>query len=333
MLLIITINLCAAITEYTDLNFNLVNDKGGVIKDSIIHLEIQPINSTNSQKYDKYVTEGILNLRFNNGKYITKFFIREEGKKFYNYYAEQNIDTNAVADNTTIIFLPVAYIMLNVVDSNNNVVTDATLKFDCPSNSFSGKYSIDSFGSFSLNNVYLGQCKIYASGSDGAGSISVDINESKIYDVKIMLEQKPFQVWPYILVSIMVILLIGYVIYVKVNSKDNNTNIRKKNKNFTKSKSGITAKNIETNKSSDKLESKNIGNEKLEAVMKTLDKYEREVIQYLIDNNGEATQNKIRNHTAIPKTSLFRCVQRLEKKQLVHTESIGKMKKVILNEL
>jgi uncharacterized membrane protein len=66
--------------------------------------------------------------------------------------------------------------------------------------------------------------------------------------------------------------------------------------------------------------------------METLNEREKKVVQFLLEEKGIATQAKIRNGTAIPKTSLVRVFQSLETKKVVSIEKIGKMKKITVTD-
>lgn len=77
---------------------------------------------------------------------------------------------------------------------------------------------------------------------------------------------------------------------------------------------------------------KNIKNVKTN-ILKTLSEKEKTIINELKKHNGSLTQAKIHHNTKMPKVSLSRHIKALEKKKLIKTESIGKMKKIKLSKL
>ena len=66
-------------------------------------------------------------------------------------------------------------------------------------------------------------------------------------------------------------------------------------------------------------------------LMETLSEQEGQVVQFLIDSNGSATQAKIMHSTGIPKASLSRYIDKLEQKKIIETLKIGKVNKIKLS--
>jgi len=69
-----------------------------------------------------------------------------------------------------------------------------------------------------------------------------------------------------------------------------------------------------------------------ETILKTLNKKEKAVVEFLLANTNKASQAKIRHATGIPRTSLSRVLQSLEGKKIVHVEKHGKMVNVALTD-
>jgi len=63
-------------------------------------------------------------------------------------------------------------------------------------------------------------------------------------------------------------------------------------------------------------------------VISTLPEREAAVVNHLLDNKGRDTQSRIRKKLLIPKTSLFRIIASLEKKNVVNAVKDGKAVKV-----
>ena len=67
-------------------------------------------------------------------------------------------------------------------------------------------------------------------------------------------------------------------------------------------------------------------------ILKTLSENEKKVAEHLLSSGNNSTQARMRNSLGMPKTSLARVLQMLERKRVVEVERIGKLKKVRLTD-
>jgi len=61
-----------------------------------------------------------------------------------------------------------------------------------------------------------------------------------------------------------------------------------------------------------------------DSVLKFLDPPEREIMDAILDNNGEVSQARIVSETGIPKVRVFRSLERLRAKGIIMKERFGK---------
>ena len=324
------------VLEYS---LRLVDAHGTPLQDVLVHVELVPLPNGVVQISDRYASGGVMSLRLVEGVYDAQFFSRAPDDEFSTGYAHQRIDTTLLLLNDTITVIPIAQVRGTVVDQYQNLIPNAQLKFDCNPGSFANVDRTDAFGSFSLAAVALGECRIYAMQGTSTGSTDIVLNQSRIYDVQILLQQKIIPQndslwWARIAIGVGIVILVLVIYFITrgpswskrsvVQEQKTEQHESKKAKVRSRLKRHPKQKQQETTRIED--------NERLQAVLKTLDGYDREIVETLMKNNGIMTQNKIRYATSIPKTSLFRCIQRLEHRRIVKTESVGKMKTVILEE-
>jgi len=71
---------------------------------------------------------------------------------------------------------------------------------------------------------------------------------------------------------------------------------------------------------------------KMRIVLNALNERERSIVELLLANEGRLKQAKIARELLMPKTSLTRAVQSLEKRNIVRTTPLGKHKIVELTD-
>jgi len=72
--------------------------------------------------------------------------------------------------------------------------------------------------------------------------------------------------------------------------------------------------------------------EKMEAIMSAMHPREKEILQSIVEQNGKTTQARVYHATGIPTTSLSRWMDSLERKGLVESKRLGKLRRVYLTE-
>ena len=188
-----------------------------------------------------------------------------------------------------------------VIDSLDNLVGFAEIKLDCMEDSF----STDKFGTFSVSSVPEGECRVYAAYRNGVGFQTVDVKANQTVYIELKLDktivnipQKISYVLPAVII---IILLLVVVLYLKFRK-------RKVEKAELKHPSRI------------------------QDILKTLKPKEKSIVEFLLQNNNSSSQARIRHSTGLARTSLARCLQDLESKNVVAVERLGKLVKVRLTD-
>ncbi len=195
-----------------------------------------------------------------------------------------------------ITMLPVATINGIVKDKLENVIRGAELEYGCNSyydNKFPSETS--KFGTFIIDNAPIGQCTIHASKRDLVGNVNIELTQGELEEVVIVLDQpvKEEQGLSVSWLILIVVLICVAALHFIFRSK-------KKKEDF----------------------------DPFETILKTLSANEKKVMTYLKDNDKKSTQAQLKTELMIPHTTLFRVLDRLEKKNLISVKKFGKVKKV-----
>ena len=230
---------------------------------------------------------------------------------------------------------PVGSIVGFAKDQTNNVVGSATLKFQCNEFNLEIEYpqTTDEFGSFVVEAVPLGQCRIFASAEGNVGFTDIIIEKGQKYDVEIVLDQKVAEksFWsnPFLqLFLALVVLVIFFLVYngYKKGKETTERGTSKKTKKTKKKQNKKATKVVE--KKETKQKAKTSG--RLEQILPTLNNREKAIVNHLLTVNKEANQASIRHNTSIPRTSLSRAITSLENKNIVEIRKVGKVVKIKL---
>jgi len=198
-----------------------------------------------------------------------------------------------------------------VLDSLDNLVSGAELKADCLEGE---NFTTDKFGSFRIESVPKGGCRVYATFGEGVGFEDVYV-ENETVDLEIKLDKTIVKLsernndWLVVL-GMGILILIIILLYLKRLSKKE--------------------KKLEKKEIKEEKEIKELKQKRVQDILKTLDKKEREVVKFLLENNYKSSQAKIRHGTGITRTSLARRLKNLEAKNIVSVERLGKLVKVKL---
>jgi len=319
---------------FTDYTFTLMNEKGTVIAESIVHFEIKDLNDGSILSYDRYLPDGILELNVAEGNYELAINYRSTESAFFGHYGKTMLQPSSSPVQETIILTPIAHIRGTVVDAFDNYVAGAGIKYECAQNYAGNDILTDVYGSFSLLNVPLGNCKIFASEGENIANVEINADESMVYDVEVHFESKTKGLgatfWWGLIIGI--IIVVGILVILRLYSSKSVLPGKEYSKKPNETPPDRSAEAGQSAQMAAPAVQGILLTDRMAAVLSTLDAYEQEVVEYLLKNNGTSTQNQIRYSSGIPKTSLFRCLQRLEQKKIIKTESIGKMKKTELTE-
>jgi len=218
------------------------------------------------------------------------------GKDYYGEFTLEDVNRDIELE-----LFQVGSIRGLVLDDLDNVVPNAELHFECD-NEIGAKPPLktNKFGAFTYDFSPIGGCKIYASRNNEVGFSEVKAVTGQIYDTTIRLDKNVAQGSGF--AQIIVVLLL-FVIVVGA---------------------GYFSFRFVTKKVKKESRSDNI--------MVTLSHKEQNVVKYLTECKKARSQNEISREVGIPKTSLRRVIEKLERKKIVEVENIGKYKKVKISE-
>jgi len=221
------------------------------------------------------------------------------------------IRANPAQSPSETVFLEPVGTLRGTVTADGTTVSGAELKFDCPAQSASGV--TDGFGAFNAM-LPIGSCRVLAKLGDRTGYADVLVEHGGAANATVTLSQNmwtPILSHPlrFLAAAIALVIAEGAVIaYLWYK--------RKKAKWVAPAKGeSVPAKKEEG---------------ELASIMRTLSDREKAVVQHLFDHSGESNQARMHNELRIPKTSLIRALQALEKKSIIQTDKDRKLIKVKL---
>lgn len=122
---------------------------------------------------------------------ITVDVIDTAGFDYYTAIYTSEI-TLSEENKVNVVLLPEASSLRGTVkDKLDNVVSNAKLKFECANlnpTTHVPEYT-DEFGSFFIEAMPVGECKIHATFEDGAGSTTVNLQKGDLQDIEIKLDK------------------------------------------------------------------------------------------------------------------------------------------------
>ncbi|MBW3011496.1 hypothetical protein KY326_04730, partial [Candidatus Woesearchaeota archaeon] len=175
----------------------------------------------------------------------------------------------------------------------------------------------DHFGSFNRNVIGTGHCKIYANYKDAVGFVSLNLDKGELKDVEIKLDKTILHDIPerssFIFYAVLIIVAFGLVFFFM------NFRMRKPKKKEVKPEAKEVKEEKRTNKRSDD-------------IMQTLNKSEKEVVEFLMSNQDKSYQAKIRHSLSIPRTTLARLLDSLQRKKIISIQKEGKAVRIKLTD-
>jgi uncharacterized membrane protein len=204
------------------------------------------------------------------------------------------------------IFLePVGTVRGEVVDTNGNGIPGVEIKIDCTTGSNTG--TTDEFGAFSAT-VPAGSCRVLARSGSNTGISDFNVVHGEVTTTRISINNNLFSPitshplwWVAGLLFIIIVegAAIAYLVYYR--------------------KKAVPA--------AKKPMPKDNG---LESIMRTLSDRESAIVKHLFANEGKSNQARIHKELGIPKTSLIRALQSLERKKIIETQKDRKLINVSL---
>lgn len=269
--------------------------------------------------------EETLRLNLKEGNYHLQFLINNPQTRGYDYYGVRGI---SVKDSQVqIVYLyPGGSLSGSVKDKVGTAISEADLKFDC-NTAVSVDYpdKTDKFGSFSLDYVPIGVCKVYGSFEGDLGTKEIEIKPGVKNFVEINLDQtvathsKNNYLFFIVIFSILIIFILLYGFKKKIKA------LTKKEKQEEKEVK-VLKKEIKEIKSLEDL------GQRGKDIFKTLRKNEKVIVEFLVEQKEPVYFSKIHYKTGLSKGSLSRNIKSLENKDVIKTFKEGKIRKIKLSE-
>jgi uncharacterized membrane protein len=221
------------------------------------------------------------------------------------------LKANPLQSPSETVFLEPVGTLRGIVMADGNAVPGAEVKFDCNAESTTG--AADEFGAFNAM-LPIGSCRVLAKYQDRTGYADVVVEHGGVVNATVTLSQNmanPILSHPlrFFAAAIALAIAEGAVIAYLWYSR-------------RKAKAAAPAKGESVPAKKEEGE--------LASIMRTLSDREKAVVQHLFDSNGESNQARMHNELKIPKTSLIRALQALEKKSIIQTDKDRKLIKVKL---
>ncbi len=283
------------------------------------------LNGESKQYYIEKGKDLILNLE--QGDYDVKVLANRAGTPGYDYYSSFSFTVSDSPQLKVAYLYPIGSLYGTVKDAVDNVILGAELQFECDE-AFLAEYpkTSDGFGSFSLDAVPVGKCKVSAAYGKSIGMESVEIIEGSKTEINIKLEHSRVAGgWNYwwIAVGIILVLLIlgglGYYFRKKIFPKESGVHHTPKEATTeSESKTGETPP-------------VKIG-QRGQDLLKTLRNNEKRIVLFLTEQEKPVHLSMIHYKTGLSKGSLSRNIDSLESKNIIETHMEGKVRKIKLSE-
>lgn len=216
-----------------------------------------------------------------------------------------------VAESGTIdlFVIPVGHVQGSVTDADGNLAGGARISINCFSGS-GGTYlgETDQTGFFSFSNLPEGSCTLIASDTKNAAKLDLVVKMGKVTTVEMSLKQKLVQKnlwWKYLAYSLVIIVMVSFLALVVISLVKRKLWVEKD----LKTEALIKEKNLST---------------QILAILPTLSDKERLVVDFLLRHSNSSPQAKVRHGTHLPRTTLSRIVEGLERKKVLTINKEGK---------
>jgi len=229
-----------------------------------------------------------------------------------------------------VYFQEVGSVSGEVVDEQNKLVPNAQLEVECVKQSNAQTLNKENLasnenGNFMLRFIPTGPCRITASKNSKTGFVDVALQRGELKQTRITLkntvnrENNTLNIL--LIFSTTLTILVFIFFYFKLAGKPAFLKKRETQEKQT------PAKKTKQNEFKS-LKTTN----KMRIVLNALNERERSIVELLLANEGRLKQAKIARELLMPKTSLTRAVQSLEKRNIVKTTPLGKHKIVELTD-
>lgn len=310
--------------ESINIAFEISDETGNLLANSHIIFILTNIQTNETLNLLQYTDTGITSLNIKKGVWKGKLGVDEATRLGSDYFANIYFDTNEKVVYTPYL-IHVGNILGEVYDGNNRLVKGAKVSSQCTQYLVEDSET-DEFGTFLLEYLAPGECRIAALYDDRIGFGTVMITPGTLAHAKVILDQRTAQdntnIW---IVLIVVILFALFLFYRSRKNKIKDSSSSKKEKNSVQQKRYLTTK-----KEDGPEEKREIDQKRVNDILKSLKSREKQIVEFLLENNYQTTQAKIIYGTGIPKTSLMRTLDSLVVRNIVQVQKIQKAKKITL---
>jgi len=300
-----------------------------LIKNLAFDLTAYNINTKAREHTVEYIDDkGVLNYEFSPGNWRLQIKVFNTSNDGASFFTERSIyiQKGEPSLEKTLYLSPVGTVEGVVYDSSGKLIPGAYLEFKCKQSEGADYPSkTNGFGSFKIDVIPVGECTISAAFDEELGATTIDITKGSLQTIEIHLKTgilKSNNMYYFIIPGIIIILVALILFFYFGLKKKVSSEMEEIKKEVVK----VSEAKKENEKP--KKEEENVLNPRARDIMKTLNDRERTVTQYLLDNDNSSSQAHIRTGTGIPKTSLVRVFDSLEKKKVLEIEKIAKINKV-----
>ncbi|HLC33265.1 MAG TPA: hypothetical protein VJJ82_05545 [Candidatus Nanoarchaeia archaeon] len=268
--------------------------------------------------------QSALNFVKEKGNYAIGIYVDDLSTPGKDYYRDfrTSLDGNSKFDVTV---LPVGSLQGRVL-IDGVIASYAQLSFDCEKD-FGLKYpkATDDLGYFSIAYFPPGTCRVHGSSGDRFGILMINITPGAKEEIIVNLDQRKSKsslLW--IVIGIVIIIAIGVVLWKRKP-------VKKQSLSEVTSEQAQAAVEL-LRRTPDDVVKRIEQDKRIQDILATLSKDERDIVEFLIRHKFKASQPMIWKKTGIPKTSLARQLISLEAKKIVSTQKNRKVKEAELTD-
>jgi uncharacterized membrane protein len=269
--------------------------------------------------------DGVIAFSVPSGQYDAHVFVDVLDTPGKDYYARALL---AGENKLMLGVLPVASLTGRALSDAGVVATSAKLSFDCDKD-YGIEYPLktDAVGYFSVAYMPIGACRVQARLGSRYGVQEVVLRPGEKQDVLVRLDQEVPGNWLSTLVLAVVIAGIAVALFL---ARKRLFKRRKKEVNLEGEELQAAIKIM---RMTDKATLDDIKkDDRIQGVLKTLNKDERAIVDFLIQHKFKATQPQIFKATLIPKTTIARRLMQLAARNVVLTRQVRKVKEAELTD-